>query len=267
MPALIHHLLVAFLVLIVPVWGRIEAAKLHRTRDPARKMRSYRRTLVWLWTATILLLATTPFARLWRPPGLGVLDAWRTSSAGPSVMLSVAIGVAIGVLAFTSMSIVAARRNPDVRQQMRKSLEQVEFLLPQTPRERVWFTAVALSAGICEEIIFRGFLIRYVQALPIGIGVGASIVIAALIFGLDHGYQGVRGFIVTTVVALVLSALFFLAGSLWLPIALHAAIDLRVLALPAVVPSAAKDVGPATRTAIHHRDTEATENSDGKSSL
>lgn len=230
MPTLVHHLLVAFLVLVVPIWGRIEAAKLQRARTPARKMRSYRRTIIWLWTATILLLATTPFAQLWRPPSIAAIEAWRTSPGGWSVMASVAVGLAIGVLAFTSMSIIAARRNPEVRRQMQKSLEQVEFLLPRTMRERAWFAAVALSAGICEEIIFRGFLIRYVDALPVG--VGASIVIAALIFGLDHGYQGVRGFIVTTVLALVMSALFFLAGALWLPMALHAAIDLRVLALP-----------------------------------
>ncbi|HET7565404.1 MAG TPA: CPBP family intramembrane glutamic endopeptidase [Gemmatimonadaceae bacterium] len=232
MPALVHHLLVAFLVLVVPIWGRIEAAKLQRARTPARKMRSYRRTIIWLWTATILLLLTTPFAQLWRPPSIAVIEAWRTSPGAWSVMAGVAVGLAIGVLVFSSMSIIAARRNPEVRRRMQKSLEQVEFLLPRTSRERAWFAAVALSAGICEEIIFRGFLIRYVDALPIGIGVGASIVIAALIFGLDHGYQGVRGFIVTTVVALVMSVLFFLAGALWLPMALHAAIDLRVLALP-----------------------------------
>lgn len=232
MPALVHHLLVAFLLLVVPVWGRIEAAKMQRARDPARKMRSYRRTIIWLWTATILLLLTTPFAELWRPPSIAMLTAWWTSPSARSVMTGVAVGTAIGVFAFASVSIIAARRNPDVRRQMQKSLAQVEFLLPRTRRERAWFVGVALSAGICEEVIFRGFLIRYVDALPIGIGIGGSIVIAALIFGLDHGYQGVRGFVVTTVVALVLSALFFLAGSLWLPMVLHAAIDLRVLALP-----------------------------------
>jgi len=59
---------------------------------------------------------------------------------------------------------------------------------------------------------------------------GASAV-AAAIFGIDHGYQGVRGIVTTGVLALVFTAFFFGTGSLWLPIVVHALLDLRVLAM------------------------------------
>lgn len=205
---------------------------MRRARNPALKHRSYRRTLIWLWTATVLLLLTVPPGQLWRPPPLATAGTWWTSPAARSVMAGVAVGIALGILGFAFASIVLARRNPETRRKLQQSLEQVDFLLPHTRGERMAFAVVALSAGICEEVIFRGFLIRYIAALPLGLGVGVSVLLAALVFGIDHGYQGMRGFVATTAVALILSALFFLSGSLWLPMVLHAAIDLRVLALP-----------------------------------
>jgi membrane protease YdiL (CAAX protease family) len=59
----------------------------------------------------------------------------------------------------------------------------------------------------------------------------AATLVAAAIFGIDHGYQGVAGIIATTVLALVFTILFFATGTLWVPIVVHALIDLRVLLL------------------------------------
>jgi membrane protease YdiL (CAAX protease family) len=46
-----------------------------------------------------------------------------------------------------------------------------------------------------------------------------------------HGYQGLAGILGTAFLGAFMAVIFIVTGSLWLPIALHAIIDLRVLFL------------------------------------
>ena len=58
-----------------------------------------------------------------------------------------------------------------------------------------------------------------------------AVLVAALVFALAHTYQGALGAAATALVALGFTALFVASNSIWLPIAVHALIDLRVLVL------------------------------------
>ncbi len=61
--------------------------------------------------------------------------------------------------------------------------------------------ALSISAGICEEIVFRGYLQRQL-ALMTG-NVGLAILLQAILFGIGHAYEGL-----SSVVAIVLHGLF-----------------------------------------------------------
>jgi membrane protease YdiL (CAAX protease family) len=61
-------------------------------------------------------------------------------------------------------------------------------MLPQTRFELIAWVLVSLTGGFCEEVIFRGYLLRQLAALTHS--VVAGIVLQALVFGLAHGYQG-----------------------------------------------------------------------------
>ena len=67
----------------------------------------------------------------------------------------------------------------------------VQALLPQTPLEFGLWIAMSVTAGICEEAIYRGYLQRqlidYTKSPAIGI-VGSAIV-----FGAGHAYKGGTG--------------------------------------------------------------------------
>jgi uncharacterized protein len=56
--------------------------------------------------------------------------------------------------------------------------------------ENVLAVGVAISAGICEEIIFRGYLQKQFRALS-GSAV-VAVLLQAIVFGMSHVYQGVR---------------------------------------------------------------------------
>ena len=60
-------------------------------------------------------------------------------------------------------------------------------MAPHTALELLVWIAVALSAGFCEEFIFRGYLQEQCRRLTGS--VAAAVVIQALIFGAAHGYE------------------------------------------------------------------------------
>jgi uncharacterized protein len=64
-------------------------------------------------------------------------------------------------------------------------------LTPVTGFEMLLFLVLSVSAGICEELVFRGYLQQ--QFARMGRSVWAGIVLSALVFGGAHGYEGVAG--------------------------------------------------------------------------
>jgi membrane protease YdiL (CAAX protease family) len=64
-------------------------------------------------------------------------------------------------------------------------------LTPVTGIEMLLFLVLSVSAGICEELVFRGYLQQ--QFARMGRRVWAGVVLSALVFGAAHGYEGVAG--------------------------------------------------------------------------
>ncbi len=62
-------------------------------------------------------------------------------------------------------------------------------LLPQGALEGLCWVALSLSAGFCEELAFRGYLQRQLQAWTGN--AWAALLLQAVLFGVAHGYQGV----------------------------------------------------------------------------
>jgi membrane protease YdiL (CAAX protease family) len=62
-------------------------------------------------------------------------------------------------------------------------------LLPQGLLQSMAWIPVALSAGFCEELAFRGYLQKQFQAITGG--AGWAVLIQAIVFGIGHLYEGV----------------------------------------------------------------------------
>jgi uncharacterized protein len=62
-------------------------------------------------------------------------------------------------------------------------------LLPRGTFESVAWIPLALSAGFCEELAFRGYLQKQFQAITGS--VGWAVFIQAIVFGVGHLYEGV----------------------------------------------------------------------------
>ena len=101
-------------------------------------------------------------------------------------------------------------------------LANMKELIPRTPRETRLFNALSVTAGICEELIYRGYMIAYFGAL---FNTWIAVLVSSVIFGIAHAYQGRAGIIKTGVIGLVFAVLYVYTGSLWAPMVLHAFID------------------------------------------
>jgi membrane protease YdiL (CAAX protease family) len=91
---------------------------------------------------------------------------------------------------------------------------------------------VSLSAGICEETAFRGYLmsrIRFVGELKSWV---LPVVLSSLAFGACHAYQGIPGLIVITVYGSMFAWLYLRTGSLWPCIIAHFFQDFSALFIP-----------------------------------
>jgi membrane protease YdiL (CAAX protease family) len=99
--------------------------------------------------------------------------------------------------------------------------------LPKTREDTLPAIALAISAGVSEELFFRLFLPLLI-ALVSGSALTGTI-IAALCFGGVHRYQGWRGVVATTLSGVALSVLYGLTNSVWMAIAFHIAIDVNAL--------------------------------------
>src|SRR2546425_962185 len=103
-----------------------------------------------------------------------------------------------------------ADRVPGTRRRAYRNLIILEWVL-------------AVTAGLCEEFLYRGFALWYFTSLA---GSVAGFVLAAVLFGLGHLYLGRMHVVRTAIVGAVFGLLVIGTGSLWVAIVLHAAMDL-----------------------------------------
>ena len=212
------YVLLAFLAVLIPIVGHLDHRRMERQDtegDRSARLRAYRKTIVgeWVFTAAVLaawLFAGRPLAGL----GFGFEGGWRLWS-----------GLALAaVLAGLSLWQAADLRwKPQEWEGIRRQIGSAFQLAPRTRPELETFSWLSVTAGICEEVVYRGYLIWALAALW---NLPAAVVGSSLIFLLGHLYQDGAGRLKVLAVGLFQAGLFLLTGSLWAPILLHVAIDL-----------------------------------------
>jgi membrane protease YdiL (CAAX protease family) len=98
------------------------------------------------------------------------------------------IGIAFGVWAV--LIVIEGVSSVIFRSHGATGTKVVEQLIPHAAMELPIWTALAISAGFCEEFIFRGYLQEQCKRLTGS--AAAAVVIQAVFFGMGHGYQGWR---------------------------------------------------------------------------
>jgi membrane protease YdiL (CAAX protease family) len=97
-------------------------------------------------------------------------------------------------------------------------------ILPQSVQERIPFLGLAITAGCCEEFLYRGFAMAAFSRA--GFPIWASVVVSSVLFGAAHLYQGRGGLIGTGILGLLFGAFRAFTGSIIPVAAWHAAVDI-----------------------------------------
>lgn len=172
-----------------------------------------------MWGACVALVIGYVEPRRWHVPlGLRRPTDWRRVlmfgiGVGVLQLLVVKLLLTPGVEALTGQ-----HRNLGMFDNLRGNLHALLGLLPI-----IW-----ISAGFCEEIVFRGIVLGRLRRALGGSRVATAVAIVAscFVFGLAHGYQGLSGWIITGVLGGVLALVYVLSGyRLWYGIALHLVYD------------------------------------------
>lgn len=212
----------ALLSVVTPVYGWLEHQQDKRRRREGRArplVARYRETLIFMWSTTAVVLAvwvgaSRPLADLGLGAPLGLLFA---GAMGFAILAS---------LAYASQ-ILTLRRSAAARAQLASQLaaqDGVSSMMPATREEMRWFRVVALSAGVTEEILFRGFLIwAFAHWMPVWLAGGCALAV----FTLAHLYQeNARALAGVAVAGAAMTVLVIVSGSLYPAMLLHAVIDL-----------------------------------------
>lgn len=216
---LVDHILVFLLFVAQPVYGIFEArryAAWAKAGRPIDRLRFYRDT-IWIEWGFLAVLGAAWFT-LRRP----VEDLGFVSPGGPGFWIGlVLILVMVGALLYSWRQ---ARRASDAgKAEQTGYVHDIARFVPQSPRELRSFVGVSVTAGIVEEIVYRGFVLWYLaQFMPLWV----AVIVSSLAFGIGHSYQGANGAARAGLVGLVFAVFYIGTGSIWLPIVAHALLDI-----------------------------------------
>jgi len=175
---------------LLPLRGRLRLEKLMTIPQMGRRERLslYASTIAFQWLA-VGVVAWRAWARGLTPDALGLVvhGRWR-------ILITAMVGAAIlGTLQWFNL-----RRMGRSTGKSRKFLEVLaERILPQSRAELLPYLGLAVTAGLCEEFLYRGFAMAALTRA--GVPVWGVVLSSSTLFGLAHLYQG-RGGIVSTLV-------------------------------------------------------------------
>ncbi|MDL4772615.1 MULTISPECIES: CPBP family intramembrane glutamic endopeptidase [Thermomonosporaceae] len=221
--------LVAYLVIVESVYGKRSYERLRRTRDhdPRALTRMFTRWIADSWALTgvaaVIVLVS---------PGVRAADVGLAPPDDMSAVLGMLTGLALMVVITAVLFHLRARSG-------RAAPGQGAYaaMLPRTRAERGAALAMSVTAGVCEELVFRGLLIALGVAAGLDLTTAAGAALAVFVLG--HLYQGWKGMLAVAALGYLFTATYLATGSLLVPIVAHILIDVRGLV---VMPAPARPV-------------------------
>jgi membrane protease YdiL (CAAX protease family) len=216
---IVDHLFILLLFIVQPIHGAIEfrryVARVKAGQTPDR-VKLYTQTIILEWVALAVV------ALMWHFYDRPVADLGFIAPEGKGFWIGIAVSAAL--IAFLVYSWYAASRaDNESREKNRESIGELAHFLPQTTTDFRRFVAVSITAGIVEEIIYRGFVLWYLSLL---MPLWGAVIVSSIFFGLGHSYQGAMGAVRTGLIGFAFAILYVGSGSIWIPIVAHALLDI-----------------------------------------
>ncbi len=189
-----HCGLLVAIIVAASAFGSMHSAK---SSMASHHLANYGVTLAWEWALAGLAYWGI---RLRKTPLRAILGERRRSRK--EFFIDVA---AAGLFWIFSLTVLAALAIILRLFHLESAQKQISQLAPASLAEAALWIALSVSAGICEEFVFRGYLQQQFTRATGRTWVG--VLISALLFGSAHGYEGIAGMLMITVYGALFSLL------------------------------------------------------------
>lgn len=216
----VDHVLALVLIVLFPLRAAFRGFKRlqHCPPDelPQMRRRVYREAIAIQWTLALGTIAL--WIALGRPwEALGLAPRVTTGLIVVAAIAAVLVGITLRVRGQTL-------EDDESLDELRDRMRPLEVLLPHSREEFRRFRWLAFTAGVCEELLYRGYLLWY---LSVWMGLLPAAVASAVVFGIGHAYQGPRGMLQTGLFGALLVAATIASGSVYVAMILHGLMDLH----------------------------------------
>lgn len=186
--------------------------------EPSVRIKHYTSTILLLWGVALPILVLWAVSdRGWDALGFRLQTDLMSLSGWALAALITAYFIYQNVLVSASQK---------VRTQFRETLSKdavMSGFLPHSAEDRHLYNLLSITAGITEEIIFRGYLI---WAFGLFIPLWGAALCALVVFTLLHAYQGPKNLPAIFLMGGLVTLIFVLSGSIWPAIAVHIFVDI-----------------------------------------
>lgn len=209
---------IVLFLLVMPLLGVLEFNLLERSLSKGRRdarlwFYGWSIGVQWLLTVALLVWWFSLDRDLYFLGMVPVVTEWQ--------WLAVVGGLLLSFLLFPQMNMVLG--SDEHLKKVRGSLGKLELMAPRESVEQQFFQVLSVTAGVCEEILYRGMLMFVLTA---AFGQWPALILASAIFGLGHFYQGLTGVGKSATAGLVLGLLAIFSGSILVGMVLHTVLDL-----------------------------------------
>lgn len=189
------------------------------------KVEWYKASIIWSWIPSLIIIPILLLSGHSLKELGFVLPSAHINNTPPTLFY-IALCMSALYFAYNMYCMVSFRISESVRAHHSQKISYlIKSILPVTAKEKQMWVLLSITAGITEEILYRGYLF-FVLFLMFG-KIHPALVIGAssLLFAIGHIYQG-KEVIKPALAGLFLCLIFYFTGSLYVVIILHIFQDL-----------------------------------------
>ncbi|MGH9743683.1 MAG: CPBP family intramembrane glutamic endopeptidase [Candidatus Acidiferrum sp.] len=182
---------------VLPWRGHQRLKKLLATpqMDPRGRLALYFSTIAFQWLA-VAVVSWRAWAR-----GLSLEELGLVVHGLGKILLASIVGAAI----LSGLQWLNLRRMGRSSGKSRAFLQELaKRIFPQSRKELLPFLALAVTAGLCEEFLYRGFAMA--ALLRAGLPIWSVALLSSVLFAMAHLYQGRGGIVGTFLVGAIFAA-------------------------------------------------------------
>ena len=185
------------------------------------KIRFLKEAVLWGWITTIIVFIFIAMSEI-TLHDIGFRGVSLSNTNWLNIVTFIICGMGLAILLIQTIQCLIPKNKKALREDFDKKKKSdniydwaiYNLVLPETKKERKWFFFLSLTAGICEEIIWRGTIIFLLSAVFPALNFMGAAIISCILFGLMHSYQGIYGIIKTGIISVLFVLLYYVTDSI-----------------------------------------------------